>query len=380
MPENRLCIWMNIPSHHQTAFFYALAARDDVDLVVCYFQRNSTERSAEGWDVQDGCDAFERFVEPGATPEEQLSHVPDANDRIHIICSYFSAALIDCFCTRGIRWCHWSEMPGYRLAELLGYQPSLFRLSCPIMLRAKRKEGRRIARYALGALGQGQLARMAFRRMAIPDDRIADLYYAPAGLAAVEPCREIATFSRGRRVFLSVAALCRRKGIDLLLKAFARCRSSDWVLVLCGLDKSDGRYVRLAQRLGVSEHVLFLGAYPVGRIAEVFAASDVLVLATRFDGWGAVLNEGASLGLPMISTDLCGAAWHLIRPGETGYRVRAGAAKPLEKAMRTYICHPEKIEEHGRAARAWFDKEFTPERNAERLVETLTVWGCSSRG
>jgi glycosyltransferase involved in cell wall biosynthesis len=181
-------------------------------------------------------------------------------------------------------------------------------------------------------------------------------------------------FSKGRKTFLAVGALCPRKGIDVLIKAFSRLKTDDWCLVLCGLDKTGGFYENLVKKLGIQEKVLFLGAYPVERIAEVYCAADVFVLPSRFDGWGAVLNEAASLGLPMIGTDLCGGSWHVIDDGHTGFRVRADSVASLEKAMSNYVQDPELIEKQGNAARIHFEKAFTPERNAERLVSAINTW------
>ena len=363
----KICIWMNIPSHYQSAFFQALDGRDDVDLRVIYLGGISENRAAEGWNDEHVLEPFERVVT--SDPEECVEQ-----DRIQIISGTFGGKLIDWFCENKVVWCHWSEMPGIRLAELLGFRTPLYRLLCPLMLAGKRAEGLRIREYALGAFGQGRLARDAFRAMGVPESMMADLFYTPAALPPAEPPVELVTFSAGRKVFLAVGALCRRKGIDVLLRAFSRLQGDDWCLVLCGLDRADGAYGRLAHTLGIGDCVLFLGAYPVARIAAVYMAADVFVLASRFDGWGAVLNEASSAGLPMIGTDLCGAAWHVVDDGRTGFRVRAGSAKALAHAMQTYVDEPALIEQHGAAARVLFEQEFTPDHNAERFVQSCEQW------
>ena len=372
----KLCIWMNIPSHYQSAFFQAVDHRDDIDLRVVYFSGASQDRAAEGWKNDHTSNPYETFAEEGSNPGALVEAVDEWQERIHIISGYFSSELIDWFCKHDIPWCHWSEMPGIRLAGLLGYRMPLFRLFNPMMLACKRKEGRRIKNHALGAFGQGRLAHRAFRLMGVPERMIADLYYVPSGLLEAEACVEMLSFSKGRKIFLAVGALCRRKGIDVLLKAFERLGTEDWCLVLCGLDRANGIYQSLAQKLGIADRVLFLGVYPVDRISEVYSAADVFVLPSRFDGWGAVLNEAASLGLPLIGTDLCGGSWHVVVDGQTGFRVRAASTGSLTKAMQAYVVEPELIQKHGEAARECFRETFTPESNAVRLVSALQKWGC----
>lgn len=372
----RICMWMNIPSHYQSAFFQALDKREDVDLRVVYLNGISQSRAAEGWSDNHVLKPFESCVPDGFVPENISLELPDWQDRIHIINAYFSSGLIDSFCERGVYWCHWSEMPGIRLAALLGYRMPLFRLFSPLMLMCKRNEGLRIKNHALGAFGQGRLAHRAFRLMGVPERMIADLYYVPAGLDSAVSCVQILKFSKGRKIILAVGALSRRKGIDILLQAFSSLNTEGWCVVLCGLDQSDGAYQALAQKLGIEDRVLFLGAYPADRIAEVYSAADLFVLPSRFDGWGAVLNEAASLGLPIIGTDLCGGSWHMIEDGENGFRVRAASAPSLAKALRSYVAEPEQISEHGAATRKRFLGTFTPEHNTERLVSALRSWGC----
>lgn len=365
---------MNIPSHYQSAFYSALDQRDDVDLQVVYFSGASKDRAAEGWKSDHQIKPFEQFLENGNGPAAWMNSIDPEHSRIHVICGYFSSELIRYFCSAGTQWCHWSEMPGIRLAELLGYRTGLFRVFNPLMLVCKRFGGVRIRKHSLGAFGQGVLARRTFRLMGVPDSKITDLYYAPNGLVKAEPCRDMQAFSGGRKIFLAVGALCRRKGIDVLLKAFARLNRDDWCIVLCGLDKTDGEYETLVRKAGIQNAVLFLGAYPVDRIAEVYGTADVFVLPSRFDGWGAVLNEAASLGLPMIGTDLCGASWHLIEDGKTGYRVRADSVSALAAAMQNYAANPSVIDKHGRAAMIRFREGFTPVCNAARMVNALKEW------
>ena len=376
----KLCIWMNIPSHYQSAFFRALDARNDVDLKVVYLSGASNDRAAEGWCETHDYQQFECNAEGTGLVENVDQLLPDWTERVHLICSTFSSDLIDLFCRRGVVWCHWSEMPGIQLTDLLGHRMSLFRMLNPIMLLCKQAEGRRIRKHALGSFGQGLLARKAFRLMGVLNTKIADLYYVPAALKPLAACTQVLDFSAGRKVFLTVGALCKRKGIDILLKAFAQLEIKDWCLVICGLDKSGGQYQVLSEKLGITDCVLFLGAYPSDQIAEVYAVADVFILSSRFDGWGAVLNEAASLGMPLIATDMCGAAWHVIEDGKNGFRVKVGSVSGLAEKMRVYIKQPQLMKEHGRYSRELFFREFTPERNAERLIQAISTFTeCRSK-
>lgn len=376
---HKLCIWMCIPSHHQSAFFDALALRNDIDLQVRYFRgAESSVRVSEGFSCTYEYRPHEKCVEGFSGVHSLLSSVPDWDSRVHVISRSFSPLLVDYFCAHKVQWCHWSECSGISLGEKLKWNTSLFRLLNPVALKLKAGEGALMRNHALGAFGQGSLARHSFREMGVPNEMIEDLYYVSSALPNTVSAEQILTFARGRRAFLSVAALCRRKGTDVLLKSFSKLRTDNWCLILTGVDRANGAFQELAERLGLKNQVLFLGAYPVDRIAEVYAASDVFVLPSRFDGWGVVFNEAASLGIPLIGTDLCGAAWHLIKSGVNGFRVKAGSISSLTHSMQKYVDHLELIDQHGMASKELFYREFTPEKNTERLVLALDKWNARS--
>ena len=131
----KICIWMDAPSHYQSAFYKALNEHDDVDLQVCYLKEVSKTRAAQGWSNSHEYESYESCAAGLSTPLEQLGLIPEWEDRIHIVSSHICEGLIDFFCAQGTKWCHWSEAPGIRLMEIVGYRMRLFRLLNPLMLK-----------------------------------------------------------------------------------------------------------------------------------------------------------------------------------------------------------------------------------------------------
>ena len=133
-----------------------------------------------------------------------------------------------------------------------------------------------------------------------------------------------------------MGSLNQRKAIDVLLKAVSNL-DNNWGLILVGKDSDEDYYQEMAKDLKIDEKVLFTGAINIKDINQYLSFSDVFILPSRFDGWGAVLNEAASLGMPLISTHECGGAHHLINNNENGYRVKANSVQELYIAMNKYI-------------------------------------------
>jgi glycosyltransferase involved in cell wall biosynthesis len=60
--------------------------------------------------------------------------------------------------------------------------------------------------------------------------------------------------------------------------------------------------------LGLQQRVRFLGGMPPEQVRRVLSAADVMVLATRNEGWANVLLEALACGVPVVATDVGGNA------------------------------------------------------------------------
>lgn len=347
-----------MPTHHQSAFFAALRARS-VDLAVHYYRKVDASRLSMGWDAHDSLPAGERYVTESL---KSLDSCPDWRERVHIIPGYNSLLLLRLawlLSRQAVPWLHWSEHSQPLARSRLTFQ-------------VKRLYGHLVDRHALGALAIGELARREFVRWGIRTEKIRFLPYAVNGLE-VSAAAPVTEAQPGETRFLFLGQLIERKGIDFLLAAMSSVLAAypGARLELAGTDRSGGAYAQDAQRLGVAHAVHFGGTIRAEEIAPVLERCDVLVLPSRHDGWGVVLNEAASLGKALIASDGCGAAHHLIKQGMNGFRVPTGDVAALAGAMMKYCSEPALVGRHGIESRRIF-QEFTPARNALRLEQALS--------
>ncbi len=351
---------MNMPSHYQTDFFNAVRSAD-VDLVVHYYGRVDAGRISMGWTNTKELPEGEVFVTPIL---ESLEKCSDWRDRVHIIPGYgtaFTRKLASYLSTQAVRWAHWSEPSKGGFKWWLSY---------PV----KRWYAQLINRHALCAFAIGELAKRDFSLWGIKDKKIALLPYSiERKPMPAQGDLQIEKFSKDMNsVFMYIGALCHRKGIDLLIKAFAQvCPKTHFAgLILVGNDLSDGRYRRLAESRHIGSNVLFRGALPASDVQLALKTADILVLPSRFDGWGMVLSEAAAAGKALIASDACGAAHHLISPGENGFRVRSNNVFLLAQAMRAYVTDPELARVHSKQSMAIYDA-YAPDRNVLRLINGI---------
>ncbi len=137
------------------------------------------------------------------------------------------------------------------------------------------------------------------------------------------------------------------KGIDLLLRAFARLLEG-WEgrplprLTLVGgrprLGGSDpeavelGRLRELARELGVAGRVSFHGAVPHHQLPMYYAAADVLVMPSTYESFGLVALEAMACGTPVVASRVGGLQW-TVRDGETGFLVGRRSPEQFASAV-----------------------------------------------
>lgn len=130
-------------------------------------------------------------------------------------------------------------------------------------------------------------------------------------------------------------------GIDLLLDAVSarRAQGSNISVTLAGDGPAEADLRRQAQRLGIADHVAFLGRVPWSRMPAILAGFDFAYSGQRSMRIGSMyhspqkLYEYQSMGLPIIASDHPDAR-SLIRDGQTGFLFASENAASLAEAMR----------------------------------------------
>lgn len=110
-------------------------------------------------------------------------------------------------------------------------------------------------------------------------------------------------------VILTVARLIRRKGIDDLIRAIPAVVKEDQniKLKIIGEGNMESELKELAQRLGVSKYIEFLGYVPHEELPDHYSFSDVFVLPSKNEGMPNAVLEAMASGLPIITTDAGGS-------------------------------------------------------------------------
>ena len=128
--------------------------------------------------------------------------------------------------------------------------------------------------------------------------------FADATPSSLEPLG----IAAGRRALAFVGRLEEQKGLPWLFEQlpaiFRQLPQHD--LLLIGIGPQCAMLGALAAKLGFADRVHFAGFR--GDVPEILAASDVLVLTSRWEGMPNVVLEAMAAGKPVVTTDVEGVA------------------------------------------------------------------------
>ncbi|HWO06984.1 MAG TPA: glycosyltransferase [Candidatus Paceibacterota bacterium] len=108
-------------------------------------------------------------------------------------------------------------------------------------------------------------------------------------------------FARYRWKFLVVARLEPEKDVTLALESFAEAAPQDACLIVVGDGRERHALEARATQLGVANRVFFEGTQDA---AAYYAIADLVLVPSRFEGYGRVIVEALAAGKPVLATDV----------------------------------------------------------------------------
>ncbi|MCF0062386.1 glycosyltransferase family 4 protein [Dyadobacter chenwenxiniae] len=156
--------------------------------------------------------------------------------------------------------------------------------------------------------------------------------------------------------FVFVGRLAPEKNLETLLRAFAQVRQLDaelwpWEVMFIGDGPERPLLEKLTNELQLESKVLFMGGLPWYKVPDLLVHCDVLVLPSKSEPWGLVVNEAMVCGLPVIVSKNCGCVADLVENGVNGFTFDPDSQQELETAMAFFMKNLEKIAVMGRESR-----------------------------
>lgn len=182
----------------------------------------------------------------------------------------------------------------------------------------------------------------------------------------------------GRRRALFLSRLHPKKGVPLLLRAWAELAPVGWELVLAGPDDGGhtGEVRRLIGQLGLSKHVSLIGPVDDTEKWAWYQGSDLFILPTHSENFGVVVSEALLAGTPVVTT--MGAPWRELQTHRCGWWVEPTEPAITNALRQALACSDDQRSAMGTRGRALVESRYAWPAIAEALYEVYERLASSS--
>lgn len=184
-------------------------------------------------------------------------------------------------------------------------------------------------------IAQGRFLREVILQLGVPEQRVqtvnngVDLKYFSQGNPFPHP----------RPYLLGMGNLVKRKGFDLLIRAYAQCPIRDVDLIIAGDGIERPSLEKLTMELGVTSRVHFIGHVEGQTKVDVYRSAMCLFCPSRSEPFSNVILESLAAGLPVIASATGGNEEQIVH-GEHGLLFPSEDVTALADAMHRILVEP----------------------------------------
>ena len=187
-------------------------------------------------------------------------------------------------------------------------------------------------------------------------------------------------FGPNERIVLQVGRMVPRKGVDNVIRGFARLVRDHGVearLIVVGGESAEpdpsatpelGRLMAIACEEGVERRVTFTGRRQRDALKHYYSAADVFVSTPAYEPFGMTPLEAMASGTPVVGANV-GGIKYTVRSAETGYLVRPDDPDGLAERLAHLYRNPKLLEVLGRNGVRRVNGLFTWRKVAGQLAE-----------
>lgn len=192
-----------------------------------------------------------------------------------------------------------------------------------------------LSRRVAGVFAISPLAISQYQNIGIPQRKIFPFGYfvPPIEASCAENQRLYSAKLPLKLVF--IGTLIERKGLDLLISAVRNLNNHTLQVTLDVYGSGDPSQFDFDQST-----VKYCGLIPFGESQAVIANYDILVLPSRYDGWGVVVNEALMAGIPVVCSHRVGAG-AVVKKWQCGEVFASEEQTDLQKKLHEIIVAPE---------------------------------------
>jgi glycosyltransferase involved in cell wall biosynthesis len=170
-----------------------------------------------------------------------------------------------------------------------------------------------------------------------------------------------------------VGRLIYAKGAQDLISAFPRIKDTapNVKLLIVGGGPYRAELEKLARQTDCHSSILFLGQKNQDEVINVLSTADIFVNPSYSEGLGISVLEAASIGLPIIATDV-GGTREIITTDKTGILVKARDVGQLAEELGRLLANAELRGKLGKNARILAKRKFSWDKITGEYIKLYT--------
>jgi glycosyltransferase involved in cell wall biosynthesis len=189
------------------------------------------------------------------------------------------------------------------------------------------------------------------------------------GLPEILPKR---TYSKKKRI-LFLSRIQKKKGLDMLVDAWAEIRNPDWEIIMAGPDENgeQQRITALINEKKLKESVRFIPPVWGEEKWQLYRSADLFVLPTHSENFGLVIGEALGCAVPVITTQ--GAPWNVLEDYACGWWTEVNTYGIRDALLAAIQLSDEEREAMGERGRRLIQQKYSWQQVARQMLQ-LYAW------
>jgi len=180
----------------------------------------------------------------------------------------------------------------------------------------------------------------------------------------------------GKPVVLFVGRFCDQKNLFLWVEVAQRVidQLPDAQFIMAGNGSLFTKIRSLTEAKRLQDNFYFLGKVGYEKLPDVYAAADIFLLTSNYEGYGRVIVESMLAEVPVVST-ACTGPEDLIIHGVNGFLLPVKDLCGLSNAVLSLLTDAQKAQQMGRAGKIYIQHNFSTQALIDKLIACWALVG-----
>lgn len=134
--------------------------------------------------------------------------------------------------------------------------------------------------------------------------------------------------------------IIKQKGLDYLIE-IAKNIESGWKILVAGDGSDKKEFIKMIKKNHLEDRVILKGVLSTKELSELYQSGSIFISTSRWEGFGLVITEAMTFGLPIISFNNSGPR-EILKDGEFGILIDQNNIQEFTRELNIFLKNPQK--------------------------------------